>query len=235
MSPRPIPVILLVGLLGVSPAVGLGIATGGTDTTGFQDDGTVVITALDLPTEMEKGQTYDLSATIENRGDTSVDLWVAYSWDGFEYITFESTLRPGEQRTEFIGRVTLQRLADDLFVDLEAGSNHEHGVLIFAKEGDHPDDRGQLFDEQVVAVSITGEITKQVQSPPLDDVQPTTATPASNQAVADDAERPEEGRSRGFFSNSGDDPPFISNVFNLTVLGFVLSIVGLMYQMFEGR
>jgi hypothetical protein len=39
---------------------------------------------------------------------------------------------------------------------------------------------------------------------------------------------------RGFFSNSGNDPPFLTNVFNLTVLGFLLSIVGIIYQMMEG-
>lgn len=39
---------------------------------------------------------------------------------------------------------------------------------------------------------------------------------------------------RGFFSNSGNDPAFLTNVFNLTVLGFLLSVAGIFYQMMEG-
>ncbi|MDY6819613.1 MAG: carboxypeptidase-like regulatory domain-containing protein [Halobacteriales archaeon] len=43
------------------------------------------------------------------------------------------------------------------------------------------------------------------------------------------------GRQRGFFSNSGNEPAFLSNVFNLTMLGFLMSAAGLIYQMMEGR
>lgn len=40
---------------------------------------------------------------------------------------------------------------------------------------------------------------------------------------------------RGFFSNSeGDEPDFLSNMFNLTVLGFLLSIAGIVHQMIGG-
>lgn len=41
-------------------------------------------------------------------------------------------------------------------------------------------------------------------------------------------------RQRGFFSNSGDEPAFLTNVFNLTILGFLLSVAGIFYQMLEG-
>ena len=36
---------------------------------------------------------------------------------------------------------------------------------------------------------------------------------------------------RGFFSNSGDEPDFLSDAVNLTTMGFVLSAVGLIYQL----
>lgn len=39
---------------------------------------------------------------------------------------------------------------------------------------------------------------------------------------------------RGFFSNDGSDPAFLTNMFNLTVLGFLLSLLGLVYQMLGG-
>jgi outer membrane protein assembly factor BamB len=42
-------------------------------------------------------------------------------------------------------------------------------------------------------------------------------------------------RQRGLFSNGGDAPDGISNPFNMTVLGFVLSIAGIVYQMIGGR
>lgn len=42
-------------------------------------------------------------------------------------------------------------------------------------------------------------------------------------------------RQRGLFSNSGDEPEFVSNPFNLTMLGFVLSVAGIVHQMLQGR
>jgi len=40
---------------------------------------------------------------------------------------------------------------------------------------------------------------------------------------------------RGLFSNDGDEPEFVSNPFNLTVLGFLLSVAGIIHQMLQGR
>lgn len=44
-----------------------------------------------------------------------------------------------------------------------------------------------------------------------------------------------DSRQRGLFSNSGDEPEFVSNPFNLTVLGFLLSVGGIIHQMISGR
>jgi outer membrane protein assembly factor BamB len=44
-----------------------------------------------------------------------------------------------------------------------------------------------------------------------------------------------EVRQRGLFSNGGDEPEAVSDPFNLTTLGFLLSVVGIGYQMIEGR
>jgi outer membrane protein assembly factor BamB len=46
-----------------------------------------------------------------------------------------------------------------------------------------------------------------------------------------------EERQRGLFSNSasGEEPEFISNAFNLTMLGFLLSVAGIVHQMLQGR
>lgn len=40
---------------------------------------------------------------------------------------------------------------------------------------------------------------------------------------------------RGFFSNSSGEPGFLSNALNLTVLGFLLSVAGILQQMMGGR
>lgn len=53
-------------------------------------------------------------------------------------------------------------------------------------------------------------------------------------AGADDGSG-EGTRERGLFSNSGDEPEFISNPFNLTMLGFLLSVAGIVHQMLQGR
>lgn len=42
-------------------------------------------------------------------------------------------------------------------------------------------------------------------------------------------------RQRGFFSNSGNEPGFLSNPFNLTTLGFLLSVAGIIHQLMGGR
>lgn len=42
-------------------------------------------------------------------------------------------------------------------------------------------------------------------------------------------------RQRGFFSNSSNEPEFLSNALNLTVLGFVLSVAGIIQQLLGGR
>jgi outer membrane protein assembly factor BamB len=42
-------------------------------------------------------------------------------------------------------------------------------------------------------------------------------------------------RKRGLLSNGGDEPEFMSDGLNLTVLGFVLSVVGILHQMTQGR
>lgn len=48
-------------------------------------------------------------------------------------------------------------------------------------------------------------------------------------------EPPDQGRQRGFFENDGDGPEPLQNVLNLTILGFVLSVAGIVHQMVRGR
>lgn len=58
----------------------------------------------------------------------------------------------------------------------------------------------------------------------------TPAQPSdSSGSTTSDAQR------RGFFSNSGDEPAFISDPLNLTTLGFFLSVAGIAHQMIRGQ
>lgn len=70
----------------------------------------------------------------------------------------------------------------------------------------------------------------------------TTASNSGSKAIEDgtsskngDSRGADRKRRRGFFSNSGDGPDFLQNVFNLTVVGFVLSIAGIAHQMIRGN
>lgn len=57
------------------------------------------------------------------------------------------------------------------------------------------------------------------------------STDGSDGGSSDDSERSQ----RGFFSNSEEgEPEFLSNITNLTVLGFLLSIAGILHQMIGG-
>ena len=44
-----------------------------------------------------------------------------------------------------------------------------------------------------------------------------------------------DARERGLFSNSGNEPDFVSDPLNLTTAGFALSVLGIGYQLLEGR
>ena len=57
-----------------------------------------------------------------------------------------------------------------------------------------------------------------------------------NVETVGDRERGEENeRQRGLFSNDGGESGVASNPFNLTMLGFLLSVVGIVHQMLRGR
>jgi hypothetical protein len=75
------------------------------------------------------------------------------------------------------------------------------------------------------------------------DVAPTLAeasgefgygTPTDQGSGATDSDT-DAGRSRGFFTNSGGAPGVLGDAFNLTVLGFLLSVVGIIHQLLGGR
>lgn len=80
--------------------------------------------------------------------------------------------------------------------------------------------------------TTTPTLTESTSSPPPNG--PATSTPTLKRSPSSQ-KTTESQRQRGFFSNSGEgEPEFLSNIFNLTMLGFLLSVGGIIHQMMEG-
>ena len=98
------------------------------------------------------------------------------------------------------------------------------------------DDYTNVIEREDTDGTATPGIVEQEQSTP-DPSAPDTAAPdpsAPDQAASAPADDSASAQ-RGFLSNSGDDPPLLSNPANLTVGGFVLSVGGIVYQMVGGK
>lgn len=68
--------------------------------------------------------------------------------------------------------------------------------------------------------------------------QPQTSSPSNTPSpgAVSSSETTSTSVSRGFFSNnSGETPAFLDDIFNLTVVGFLLSVAGILQQMMGGR
>lgn len=99
------------------------------------------------------------------------------------------------------------------------------GMIVLTTDPDREtsDTEGQTSTEATDSEDqTTGKATDSTANTPTGD---TGGTPKGDTG----------NRKRGFFSNSGSEPEFLSNVFNLTVLGFLLSVVGILHQMLQGR
>lgn len=113
---------------------------------------------------------------------------------------------------------------------------------------------------EVVAVIDSNGVSWQVDEPTssttISAAQQTTPQPTSSPAIATTGTRQRtptatatpstavdettdqsstEQRQRGFFSSTGDEPEFLSDIMNLTVMGFILSIAGLFQQLVRGK
>ncbi len=76
-----------------------------------------------------------------------------------------------------------------------------------------------ITESSEIEISVTGETNDETNST----VQESTE------------DQSQQSNTRGFFTNDETDDGPLSNVMNLTVMGFVLSVGGIMYQLFEGR
>ncbi|MGQ4556365.1 outer membrane protein assembly factor BamB family protein [Halobellus sp. GM3] len=91
-------------------------------------------------------------------------------------------------------------------------------------------------NDRVVVGTEAGYYLLSGDGPPADG----SAASTTHQADSGGDEAPTGGDAadvpqRGLFSNGGDEPDAVSNPFNLTMLGFLLSVVGIVHQMFQGR
>jgi hypothetical protein len=138
------------------------------------------------------------------------------------YVFHVENSQPG---IELAGSVTMRThgaggkggVLAQLFVDSDMSST---AVLR------NPDDYANIIEREGTAGTATSGIVEQEQSTP----DPSAPDQAAAASVGDGA-----SARRGFLSNSGDEPPLLSNPTNLTIGGFVLSVGGIVYQMVGGK
>jgi hypothetical protein len=130
-----------------------------------------------------------------------------------------------------------------------SGSASETGVELAGTvtvEVRDPMDHTNTITPTQLSITEDQEVTVPIQNPAEwggqivgSDTEVTTDTPPTTAGAETQppTEEPEEGSGsrRGFFSNSAEEPEFLSNPFNLTTLGFLLSVAGIIHQMMGGQ
>mgnify|MGYP000209317985 CR=1 FL=1 len=83
-------------------------------------------------------------------------------------------------------------------------------------------------NDRIKAINMTEQSEIEVTVPNWDRY-------VNNGGVSDTSGSGADGNTRGFFTNDESSDGPLSNVMNLTVMGFLLSVGGIMYQLIEGR
>ncbi len=165
-----------------------------------------------FPETVAPGTPMAVGLVVENVKSTSTAIDITYAFEGTEVFFNEGvTIESGERREIGFDEITIAAIEESLGRELEPGTyTHSFGVR-----------DGPRADAQIEVLSGNGGSDRQTTAE-IDD--------GGNQQSIDGADR-----QRGFFSNTGEEPEFISNPFNLTTLGFLLSVAGIAHQMLQGR
>lgn len=165
-----------------------------------------------FPETVAPGTPMAVGLVVENVRSTSTTIDITYAFEGREVFFKEAiTIEPGERREIGFDEITIAAIEESLGRELEPGTyTHSFGV----RDGPRAD----------AQIEVLGKSEGENRD--------TTAARGEDgpQQSIDGADR-----QRGFFSNTGDEPEFISNPFNLTTLGFLLSVAGIAHQMLQGR
>lgn len=162
-----------------------------------------------VPEVIQVDRTTQLSARIKYTGTERIRLNLVFRVDGVPTFAKEFAVDPGET-------VRVQMQFDSTFLETDDGELED----------------GEVYDWQLTAQQDTRT--------GADDLRILAETGGQFGYGVDpgsvaDASGTDEGRTRGFFSNSSGGSAFLGNAFNVTILGFLLSVAGILHQMLGGR
>lgn len=176
-------------------------------------DSDLEIVSVRLPETIVPDEPFEVGMTVENTGDEALEPEPSYAFDQQRVLSGGPSenlpIEPGSREEFSYGGVTLRIIDQSLPGDgIEAGE-HQHSI---------------------------GFTDGPRESSPVNVTEGGGTSDDGASGLSTDGTAPEDSkRERGFFTNSGDGPEFLSNAFNLTVLGFLLSVVGIVHQMIQGR
>lgn len=183
-------------------------AIGETDGTQSGDAGAIKLVSLEFPDEIPVGGKAPAQVTTRNPSDEMASTEVALTFEGEEIIRTQVSFPPGEETTPL---PIEYRMLTNKYGEIEPGTYSwrmsVNGTVRSGIVDIVPSEDGS---------TANGESAGQAS---------TTSEPASQAS-------PEQPK-RGFFSNGESQFEFLDS-FSLTVGGFVLSAVGIFYQMLQG-
>ncbi|MFB6298347.1 MAG: hypothetical protein ABEH56_07485 [Salinirussus sp.] len=182
-----------------------------------------------IPRTLERGAVEDVGVTVRNVRSSPITVDMIYTFEGEPILSERGIEIPPNEGVEVYREVSVSKIEESLGDRLEPGT-YEHSFGL-------PD--GPRIREQLRIVGTSGTSTEAVDEGSQTLTPEATAAPETEQpddqrdaAAVESAGR---DRQRGFLSNSGDEPAFISNPLNLTTIGFLLSVAGIAHQLLQGR
>lgn len=185
-----------------------------------------------LPERLHERDPVFVGARVENTRSETATFDISYRFENQRILFKEGvTIPPGEDSKIGFENVTAGEVYEKLGDKPPAGTyDHSFGLV------DGPRIRGQVTigtdstppESELTPADESGDSTS------LEEPATPTSFPKAEQNPSDADQSSTENRERGFLSNSGDEPEYLSNPLNLTTLGFLLSVGGILHQLFNG-
>jgi len=206
---------------------GIGIQTGPRESADVSivdsaSDSPLVVAAVDLPDEIQRGESFAPSIRLENTGEQAVNASATYEFDQDRIAEIgPESIAAGATERFSIPNVTLDMIETSIGPVEDGEHTHSFGS---------PDGPRESRPVVVGSSSTTGGSDSDGGGPTATAAAPDSEPSGSTRDGSGSAAR----QSRGFFSNGGDGPEVLENAFNLTFAGFLLSVVGIVHQMIKG-
>lgn len=182
------------------------VAVQGLETTAAVEKSDVEFVDSTVPDVMMVDRTTQVRARISYTGTERTTMDLVFRVNGVPNFNKEFAMDPGETET-------ISMNIDSSFLGTDNGDLVEGGVYEWTLTA-----QPKGGDEFRILTETGGEFGYGVDPSEVEDV----STDGS-------------GQTRGFFSNSGDGSGALGDAFNLTILGFLLSVAGILHQMLGGR